>query len=77
MSFSSPSPPAAVPAPVIEQAPPESTPTFGGTPQIGSKPQASPAQPTFLGGMAATGGQMYSPTLLGGMGGGLGGSKAA
>lgn len=61
----SPPPVPAIAQPVVPTAP-TPPPTFGSSP-IGLKPQAKNSQPTFLGGMAAQGSQLGSPSLIGGM----------
>lgn len=49
---------------------PTPAPTFGSGATPGSKPQAKPSQPTFLGaGLTAAGTQLSRPSLIGSFGG--------
>lgn len=69
MSFGS--PPTIAPI-TISSPPPAVPPMFGSAQTPGQKPQATPSQPTYLGGLLPSSGNMKYSTLLGGGSGGLG-----
>jgi hypothetical protein len=54
--------------PVLPAVTPDPPPSFG-TIGPGSKPQTKPSQPSFLGGLTASSGNLSRPSLFGSFGG--------